>query len=470
MFLSSQNTTDETHHSLSDTKGVIAQRTQPYLDRLSQARAEIQEGASRKRALTETADGVEAKRQRTAPAQPELQITPLAPGPHTLADVFTFTQNEGLRKFDVAVVPATLAAKVSINTISRIDPNVLERAISGVRARLFELHKSAEKPLDPQTTALDVEDDDDYEPDYYAAEDTEQILNKLDSEPSVQRGDMQKPAVLSTLALPTFKLPPPPALEPELALKVGQGTVTRVFGVMASLDDPSAKKIKAGINRLAASSFDRESWITIITRLATRAAAGLSDISVKDEGDSNKLSGISLGNSIRESLYAYVLEDFRKRIDVAVSWLSEEWYNDRVQQKAASEEGRDIPLHYDKWALRLIEGFVPYLHAQDKVLTRFLSEIPSLNADVLGRVKTLCRDPSTVNLALTSLLYLVMMRPPVRDIALDAVQDIWLEYSEARAMAGKYLTKWRPGFMEQQKQLLGANGTPSAAGQAVAAT
>jgi symplekin len=443
---------------------------QPYLDRLSQSRAELFDGVSRKRALTEVADGIEAKRQRTGSALPDFQIAPLPPGPHSLADIFTFTKNEGLRKFDVALVPAPLAAKVSINTIARIDSNLLERAISGVRDRLVELHKLAEKPLNPETTALDVEDDDDYEPDYYAAEDTEQILNKLDSEPSVQRGELQKPAVLGTLALPTFKLPPPPALEPEQAVKVGQGTVTRVFGVMSNLEDPLTKKTKSGINRLAAISFDRESWITIITRLATRASAGLNDISVKDEETSTTVSRLSLSNSIRESLYVYVLEDFRKRIDVAVSWLSEEWYNDRVQQKAALEDGRDTSLHYDKWALRLIEGFIPYLHAQDKVLTRFLSEIPGLNTDILSRVKTLCRDPSTVNLALTSLLYLVMMRPPVREIALDAVQDIWLEYDEARAMAGKYLTKWRPGFMEQQKQLQPANGASAASAQAAIAT
>lgn len=456
--------------SSSDTKGVLAQRMQPYLDRLSQARAELLDGASRKRGLTEM-DGTEAKRQRTSPAPAELEITPLSPGSHSLADVFTFTKNEGLRNFDVALVPAPVAAKVSVNTLARIDPSLLERAINGVRGRLVELHKAAAKPLNPETTALDVEDDDDYEPDYYAAEDTEQILNKLDSEPSVQRGEMQKPVVLGTLALPTFKLPPPPALEPEQAVKVGQGTVSRVFGVMSTLDDPATKKAKSGINRLAASSFDRESWITIITRLATRSSAGLDDIQVKDEETSIITpSGVSLSNSIRESLYVYVLEDFRKRIDIAVSWLSEEWYNDRVQEKATSEAGRDVPLHYEKWALRLIEGFIPYLHSQDKVLTRFLSEIPGLNKEILGRVKTLCRDPSTVNLALTSLLYLVMMRPPIRETALDAVQDIWLEYAEARAMAGKYLTKWRPGFMEQQKQLLGANGASTAGGQAAITT
>jgi symplekin len=189
---------------------------------------------------------------------------------------------------------------------------------------------------------------------------------------------------------------------------------------MQTLDEPG-KKMKAGINRLAAGAYDRDAWITIITRLATRAAAGLEEHSdsVKDEPDTS--TPVSLSNKIRELLYLYVLEDFRKRIDIAVTWLCEEWYNDKVQAKL----GGDVVLHYDKWVLKVIDGIVPYLDAKDKVLTRFLSEIPGLNTEVLERVKGLCRDPSMVNLALTSLLYLVMMRPPVREIALDAVEDVW---------------------------------------------
>jgi symplekin len=68
---------------------------------------------------------------------------------------------------------------------------------------------------------------------------------------------------------------------------------------------------------------------------------------------------------------------------------------------------------------------LPYLDARDKFLTRFLSEVPSLTAEMFDRVKGLCRDPAMVRLALTGLLYLVKMRPPVRELALDAVEDIW---------------------------------------------
>jgi symplekin len=175
------------------------------------------------------------------------------------------------------------------------------------------------------------------------------------------------------------------------------------------------------MNRLAASAFDRDAWITIISRLATRAAAGLEGPAETVKAEPITPSPMSLGNNIREALYIYVLEDFRKRIDIAVAWLCEEWYNDRIQMK----QGEEAVLHYEKWVLKVLDGIVPYLDARDKVLTRFLSEIPGLSSEALARVKGLCRDPAMVNLSLTSLLYLVMMRPPVREIALDAVEDVW---------------------------------------------
>ncbi|KAI1133667.1 mRNA cleavage and polyadenylation specificity factor complex subunit [Nemania abortiva] len=462
-----------THLYRRDPHNPLAGRMQQYVERLLRSRAEIFDETGRKRAMVDQANAIEAKRQRTATlsTQPQIEITPLKPGVNTLAEVFTFTNNDGLKKFNVSdTIPAPLAARISVRTIAQLDAEILQRAIDGVRARLSALHEARQQPINPETAPLDVEEDeDDYEPDYYAAEDTEQLMNKLDSSPSDEGRGLQAP-VLGALALPAFKLPPPPALDPEQAARVGQGAIARVFGTMQTLEDPATKKSKAGLNRLAANSYDRDSWITVITRLATRANAGLDEISVKDEGNPVALPTISMSDSIREMLYAYVLEDFRKRIDVAVSWLSEEWYKEQVQQRFASspDQPRDAPANYEKWTLRLVDAFLPYLHSQDKVLTRFLSELPELSKPILARVHTLCRDPSLVNLALTSLYYLVMFRPPVRDIALDTVQDIWTEYEDARPTAAKYLQRWRPGFVEAAQQ--GAGGTPLGTNGAVIAT
>ncbi|PHH88199.1 hypothetical protein CDD83_7858 [Cordyceps sp. RAO-2017] len=261
-----------------------------------------------------------------------------------------------------------------------------------------------------------------------------------------------------SLALASFSLPPPAELTAEAALRAGGGTISRVVETMRSVEEPAVKRAKAGFSRLAASSGSREAWMSILTRLAARSSAGLEATTcIKEEEEEEeeeqreKEEGERAGrperlsNGIREVLYNYVMEDFRRHMDVAVSWLCEEWYNDKMQGRAA---GRAQPRHYERCALRLLEGFVGYLHPQDKVLTRFLSEIPELNAAILSRVKRMCRDPSVTQLALTSLLYLVMTRPPVKETALDTVQDIWTEFEDARPMAAKYLAKYRPAFLE----------------------
>jgi symplekin len=327
-----------------------------------------------------------------------------------------------LKSFDLSHVPAGLIAKVAVTALSHIDSQLLSKAIDGVRGRLSTLANAPAPVLNPNTAPLGVDDDDDddYEPDFYQAEDTEQILNKLDGASPPLPSELT--ALDGTLALTSFSLPQPPQLTPEMALSAGSGTVAKVADMMKSLEEPTVKKNKAGFIRLAASSGSKDAWMTILARLATRASTGLEEISVKGEEDESSRQP-TLGNNIREVLYNYVMEDFRKHIDVAVSWLCEEWYNDKMQSRL----GGDYPKNYEKNTLRLINGFLPYLHPQDKVLTRFLSEIPELNRAMLSRVKDMCRDPSVTQLALTSLLYLSIMRPPVKELALDTVQDIWTE-------------------------------------------
>ena len=92
-----------------DSHNPIAPRLNQQYERLQRSRLEIFDEANRKRALPEQAAAGygDVKRQKTegvAP-QPPLRIQPLAPGPHTLAEVFSLTNNTGLQGFDVTVVP-----------------------------------------------------------------------------------------------------------------------------------------------------------------------------------------------------------------------------------------------------------------------------------------------------------------------------------------------------------------------------
>lgn len=400
----------------SDPHHPMAPRIQQHVEGMMRLRSEILDESGRKRAPDGHPGAADVKRQRMtqSAAEPQvLQIEPLPPGRHSLGDVFTLTGNDGLKNFDILTVPADLVAKINVSTLTRLDAGLLAKAIEGIRARLAALAAIPAPVLNPDTAPLGVDDDDDdeYEPDFHMAEDTEQILNKLDGD-SRQRPDE------TGLALKSFKLPAPPSLTPAMAFGGGQSSIMAMLEFVKTLEDVG-KRTKSGVNRMAASNNDRESWMAIITRIASRSPTDPSE-AVKEEGETKQPV---LANSVREMLYNYVMEDFRRRIDVAITWLTEEWYADELDKK----EGGSRRPQYEALTIKLIDGFSRYLHAQDKVLTRFLGELPHLTPAIMSHVKTICRDPSVVNLVLTSLLYLVMMRPPAKDMALDTVQDIWLE-------------------------------------------
>jgi len=102
-------------------------------------------------------------------------------------------------------------------------------------------------------------------------------------------------------------------------------------------------------------------------------------------------------------MYIYIIEDFRRRIGVAIAWLNEEWYSDRVVQQA-SPDAAYIPEHYEKWMLKVLDGIMPFIESNDRnLLIRFLSEVPAVNEDVLKRVVRLAKDPERVQLVVMAL-------------------------------------------------------------------
>ncbi|GAB7357064.1 hypothetical protein MBLNU459_g7881t1 [Dothideomycetes sp. NU459] len=436
----------------------LAARISQYVDKLRHSLIEAFDETSRKRpAPAEPTDGLsDAKRQRVdAQMRPatehSLAPPPLPAGPVSFAQLFTLTREQGLIGFDVNVIPLNVVLSIVAPLLSSIDKSKMDNAINTVRARYLSLGKAP--PMDAMTTAraatcaapITNEDDDSYEPGP-AFEDTEQIMNNLDQAPLEDMFE-QRPEV----ALGPFSLPPPAPLTGKEVLECSRGAVARVFGALDALDQTSsAKTQKFGFNRLAANNHDRDGWIAVISRLASRASAGLDVRKVKSEHENGRdvdIKGFSPSDALRESLYLYVIDDFRRRIDVAISWLNEEWYNDRVQtkQKGGNEF---VPQNYERWMLKILDGIIPFMDAGSKLLIRFLSEIPSLDRDVLQRVTRLAKDPERVNLAVNSLHYLILLRPPVRDIAIDALEDLYRNYDDTRPSVTKLLLKWRPEVVQ----------------------
>lgn len=439
--------------------GALAPKIDAHLVRLSQSRAAVfADAQSLKRpAPNETPDGLGSKRARL---DGTTKFPLMPPPPNSFAQLFTLTEDAAFMNFDVQILTEEMIRTITHLTLHHLDPTALNEAIAAVRERYAHLQKIQQPtplPDVPMAGPTGVDDEDDYDPEYDPGD------HNIES-PAAATAQTLHDLVQPDIALGPFELPKPPPLTETETAQLAKQTVGRIFANVTSLDmAPAASpRQELGVNRLAASSNDREAWVTMLTRLATRAPAGLEDLATtatgiegdntttKDEPDAfqSDIDSPSLANGIRQTLYLYVLEDFRSRLSIAISWLNEEWYTERLWRKMSpSLVTPSSPTHII-WTLRLLDALLPYLDARDnRLLIRFLSEIPAINFDILERVKSLAKDPERVNMCIMALQYLILTRPPARDAVIDIVESIWRneeEYLEANAAAKKVLGKWRP--------------------------
>ncbi|KAI5294452.1 hypothetical protein KEM52_003999 [Ascosphaera acerosa] len=400
------------------------------IERLAMSKIEMLQEAPRKRqAPTEPTDLVDsAKRARLGVETPPqlFKIPPLPAGPISVAQLFTLTEDQELCKFDVTQLPVDMLVTITTLLLAKAGKQAMDHAIQAIQTRHEEVSKRAAYNATQSQQAVE-EDDDDYEPEYDP--------DALTIEPAgattaaeTDGGASGAPATESAsiapdLALGPFVIPQPKPFSAPQATELAKDTASRLLRMVTKMEQSSQALVpaqsaaaglvtsqhshtSAGFNRLAASAGDRSSWSTLLTRIATRSTFGL------ETSDSTKTT-TAITSSIRESLYRFILEDFRGRLGLAISWLCEEWYAEMVSQKATrttdentptnghseQQDNAEQPKFYEQWALRMFEGFLPYLDAKDlKVLVRFLSELPGLFDGLLERVRSLANDPERVSL------------------------------------------------------------------------
>lgn len=163
--------------------------------------------------------------------------------------------------------------------------------------------------------------------------------------------------------------------------------------------------VSTAANRAMAASNDtplssRFGWTLILVRLVTR---GKTDCS-----------------ALKTQLLKFILQDFKSRMDLALFWLHEEFYQDSCNGTSKCLE----------WTLIMMDAIkdgiveddhpaVPGLDPTDRSFTRFLVEMPCLFPEALHRVELYCQDEERMALGMATLRDLITYRPAVRTVCLD---------------------------------------------------
>ncbi|KAF2211587.1 hypothetical protein CERZMDRAFT_98469 [Cercospora zeae-maydis SCOH1-5] len=452
--------------------GPFAARLQQHHERLKHSlNSVLSENPQLKRAAPdEPIDGLDdAKRQRLSAnatngtstmQQQTTSYASLPSGPISLAQLWTLTTNQNAATFHAERLPLQSVIQLVQALLPSVPDDKLSNALNIVRSRFESLSKASGDanglPVRPVETG-DANQAYEHAPGRGVSE---QVANRLDNAPPEgPDGDV---------TIGPFILAAPSPLSNQEREEYSSMAVSRVFATLSDLDREAKAKGKPlasqhGFNRLATTAaigHDRDGWIVMATRLATRASFNLAESGsvVKTEDYDGAIikkgQKTTLNHALRAALLAYVMENFRARIEAAIIWLNEEWYSEKLLQKQRQDDGEDVEEddlpNYWHWTLRLLDMMMPYFDVKDgRVLIRLLSEVPALNRAIFDRVKKIAEDPERILVSTNALLYLIMFRPPVRQMAIDCAEEMYRENSDARTAAKKLLAKWRPGVVEQ---------------------
>jgi symplekin len=278
-----------------------------------------------------------------------------------------------------------------------------------------------------------ADDDEEYEPDFEPMETADQVKNRLEMESEDLGIGIPK---LSQLKIGPFYLPEPPPLQRGDLQVLAMSTMNQMFRrIDVAPTEPHAPPQLFAAEHSHTPATDRNSLAKAFVRLLTRPSAGtITEPQAVNGGGARAADGVPspvkrLADRGRVQLLQYILNDWTRRMDVATTWLTEEWYGDRVAARAHAEAGgggAPPPQNYPRWVNRFLDelsAFVGGEHA--KLLIRFASEIPAIDADVVARIMRLALDPERVGLVVSVLHYLALFRDPVRELCLDAVEDLW---------------------------------------------
>lgn len=126
----------------------------------------------------------------------------------------------------------------------------------------------------------------------------------------------------------------------------------------------------------------------------------------------------TFGKSVRESILTYLLTDLRSNVNVALTWLYEEYsIMQGFARIPALRHGGRIDQSYNT----LLTAFVSASSSDAIILSRLLLEAPLVTEGVLDQVCIICKDENRCGWSLGLLRDLAVRRPPKEHMFLNAL-------------------------------------------------
>lgn len=359
-----------------------------------------------------------------------------------------------LNSFDLSVVPQNILVAMTLGALNKVSVEKLSKALTIVSERYkhtmetVSVTPDVEEPTgdEPASKRSKYEDDEDAETSDYNPESVYTLP------PPKDLSFEDKKAHVNIIINNFFKLAEMPVTEIE------EQTEAAVNGVDRQL------------TKVAIKSWKKDSWLVLLTRLATRGMRGV-DPEDTDNASSDALKNNEMSDMIRKAIFDHFLNNIHSRIDLIIEWLSEEWYSEKVfnEEKIIEEltekhtkdgtsaleipnivrkevETMEIPTPtYNLWAGRVLDAMIPFLEPNDrKIFIRLLSDLPYLNDNLVLRIKSLCFDPVRSKIGFLSLQFLIMYRPPVKQACIGVLEELsTCDQEDLRDESSKLLQKYK---------------------------
>lgn len=357
--------------------------------------------------------------------------------------------DDELNSFDLSTVPQHILTKMVVTALQKASISRLTKALDIISERYIKV--IADAPLAKVEAAP-----------------------KVDAKPEDDEDDEGQAYNPETV----YTLPPPEHLSFKEKKEHIAIIIKNLFNLAnAPASQESADPENTELTKIAITAWKKDSWLILLTRLATRGMRTKeSEVPSPDDKNNDEMSDM-----IRNAIFDFFLDDIHLRVDLIIEWLNEEWYSERVYNEKNLEETKDsvkeetkdsgkedTPIKtessevdikaestaetitsvetpiYNKWAGKVLDAMIPFLEPGDrKIFIRLLSDLPYLNADLVSRIQSLILDPLRSKIGFLSLQFLIMYRPPVKDVCLGILRELTnSDQEDLKEEATKLLAKY----------------------------